>query len=138
MDSKIITTSLRYIRYFLLNMLNRYFFTVQSQTNRTHVIDEYDEKASSPLVASVHCFGPCVDAPFSCVYHAFSSVARVRPTQIAIVDHLRHSLSYGELDSLSSRLASFLRARGVRPGYLVALVGQRSIHQEPQANQRRL
>ncbi|KAK0246114.1 AMP-binding protein [Armillaria nabsnona] len=43
--------------------------------------------------------------------------------------HLGHSLSYGELDSLSSLLASFLRARGARQGSLVALVGQRSIPQ---------
>lgn len=88
-----------------------------------------DEKASNRLVASVHSFGPRVDAPFSCVHHAFDAAACARPTQVAIVDHLGHSLSYGELDSLSSLLASFLRARGVRQGSLVALVGQRSIPQ---------
>lgn len=129
MDSNIIATSLRYIRCFLLNMLGRYFFSTQSQTKHAPVIDNYDEKASSPLVASVHSFGPRVDAPFSCVHHAFDAVACARPTQVAIVDHLGHSLSYSELDSLSSLLASFLRARGVRQGSLVALVGQRSIPQ---------
>ncbi|KAK0233501.1 AMP-binding protein [Armillaria fumosa] len=92
MDSNIIATGLRYIRRFSA---------------------QYPEQASSCLVASVHSFGPRVDAPFSCVHHAFDAPACARPTQVAIVDHLGHSLSYGELDSLFSLLASFSRARGV-------------------------
>ncbi|KAK0487040.1 hypothetical protein EDD18DRAFT_1068886 [Armillaria luteobubalina] len=63
------------------------------------------------------------------IHHAFASAARSNPLQKAVIDHLGNSISYADLDYLSSLLASYLRAHDVRPGSLVALVAQRSIAQ---------
>lgn len=59
------------------------------------------------------------------VHAAFSRRARRAPDRIAVVDQ-GESWTYEELDALSSRLASVLRAQGIRSGDVVAILGQRS------------
>ncbi|PBK92167.1 acetyl-CoA synthetase-like protein [Armillaria gallica] len=136
MDSNIFSASVRYLRYVLLAVLSRYFLTARTQSySEYHRVPDFEEKEkisekiSKPLVISKHNFGVKADAPFTCVHHAFASAARINSLQRAVIDHLGNSISYADLDYLSSLLASYLRAHDVRPGSLVALVAQRSIAQ---------
>lgn len=70
--------------------------------------------------------GPAMAAPHRLLHHAFEARAAERPEATALV-HLGASLSYGELDRHSERLADLLWQAGVRPGDRVGLFLERSI-----------
>ncbi|PBK90018.1 AMP-binding protein [Armillaria gallica] len=72
-------------------------------------------------------FGPATLVKHTRIHDAFEAVANTFPSDLAIVDHVGNSLTYQQLDRLSLRVSSFLRNRGVLPGSLVCLVGERSI-----------
>lgn len=72
-------------------------------------------------------FGPATPLKHTCIHDAFEFVSNTFPSDLAIVDHVGNSLTYQQLDRLSLRVSSFLRNRGVLPGSLVCLVGERSI-----------
>ncbi|KAK0450566.1 AMP-binding protein [Desarmillaria tabescens] len=135
MDSaNLFGSGLRSIHRFLLALLGRYFLAASRQWSIRPVTDhsEISEKLPSPssqLLISGHSFGPRVEVRFESIHSAFEFSARINPAQAAVVDHLGNSLSYGELDRLSLRLASYLRSQGVGHGSLVGLVVQRSIPQ---------
>jgi acyl-CoA synthetase (AMP-forming)/AMP-acid ligase II len=59
----------------------------------------------------------------STVAGLFSAQARIQPRRTAVVDGSR-TVTYGELDDRSRRLASVLAARGVRHGDRVALLSE--------------
>ncbi|KAG7453202.1 AMP-binding protein [Guyanagaster necrorhizus] len=135
MDSRIFSAGVRYLRYVIFAVLGQYFFTTRAQSYSYHRVPEFEkgekvsEKIPSLPITSRHSFGVEVHTPFKCIHHAFVSVARANPSQRAVIDHQGNSISYADLNHLSSLLASYLRARGVCPGTLVALVAQRSIAQ---------
>ena len=59
--------------------------------------------------------GESQQPPFECVHHAFESFAKSQPTAIA-VEHLGKTITYGDLDISSSRLARKLQSNGVYQG----------------------
>jgi amino acid adenylation domain-containing protein len=61
-----------------------------------------------------------------CIHDAFNLQAARTPDAVAVFDGER-SLTYAELQRLSSRLADKLRGRGVRPDVAVALAVDRSL-----------
>ena len=71
-------------------------------------------------------FGDEITPPFRCLHHAFEHHAKLTPHAIAI-EHLGSSMTYGELDRLTLRVAAQLRQHGVLPGSRVCLLVQRSI-----------
>lgn len=70
--------------------------------------------------------GPIVEAPYSCIHHAFEAQAAARPQAIA-ANHLGETITYQELDRQANRLATLLAQHGVTTGDNVALFLQRSI-----------
>jgi non-ribosomal peptide synthetase component F len=71
-------------------------------------------------------FGFEETAPFNCVHHAFAYHATAQPSAIA-VEHLRETITYGDLNVRSNRLARNLQSSGVRQGSRVVLLAERSI-----------
>jgi non-ribosomal peptide synthetase component F len=71
-------------------------------------------------------FGSEEAVPFGCVHHAFAYHAASQPSAIA-VEHLGESITYGDIDVKSSRLARRLQSSGVRQGSRVVLLAERSI-----------
>ncbi|HEY4593684.1 MAG TPA: amino acid adenylation domain-containing protein, partial [Thermoanaerobaculia bacterium] len=65
-------------------------------------------------------------AAWACVHEAITAQARQRPTALAAVCE-EGTLTYGELDRLSARLARRLRALGVRPEARVGIHLERSL-----------
>jgi amino acid adenylation domain-containing protein len=61
------------------------------------------------------------------LHSLFEAEAERSPDTLAVSDEAS-SLSYGELNSRSNRLAHFLRAKGVGPDQLVALCLERNVH----------
>ncbi|KAG7451747.1 acetyl-CoA synthetase-like protein [Guyanagaster necrorhizus] len=137
MDSaNLFGSGLRSIHRFLLALLGRYFLAASRQWSKRTVRDHCEISEKSPLsplsaqsLVSGRSFGPRVEVRFESIHSAFQVSALIDPAQEAVVDHLGNCLSYGELDRLSLRLASYLRSRGVGRGSLVGLVVQRSIPQ---------
>ncbi|KAK0185262.1 AMP-binding protein [Armillaria mellea] len=120
----------------MLALLGRYFLAASRQWSKRPVKDHDDsipEKSNSlpssqPIISGCS-FGPHVEVRFESIHSAFELSARINPAQEAVVDHFGNTLSYGELDRLSLRLASYLRSRGVGRGSFVGLVVQRTIPQ---------
>ncbi|KAK0486692.1 hypothetical protein EDD18DRAFT_1055308, partial [Armillaria luteobubalina] len=71
--------------------------------------------------------GPATPLKHTCIHDAFEVMSNTFPSDLAMVDHVGNSLTYQQLDRLSLHVSSFLRNRGVLPGSLVCLVGERSI-----------
>jgi non-ribosomal peptide synthetase component F len=71
-------------------------------------------------------FGPEQAAPFGCVHHAFAYHAAAQPSAVA-VEHIGESITYGDLDIKSSRLARKLQSCEVHQGSRVVLLAERSI-----------
>ncbi|WP_156723744.1 amino acid adenylation domain-containing protein [Streptomyces apocyni] len=70
--------------------------------------------------------GPAVVPPHLLVHEAFAYWATATPHTVA-AEHLGRSITYGELDRRSDRLAARLVREGVRPGDRVGLFLRRSI-----------
>jgi amino acid adenylation domain-containing protein len=64
--------------------------------------------------------------PAECVHELFAQHARSAPERTAVIDGER-SLTYGELDASTNRLARRLRAAGVGPDVAVGLCTDRSV-----------
>jgi amino acid adenylation domain-containing protein len=64
--------------------------------------------------------------PLGCVQQAFELCAARDASALAVIDS-RSSISYGELNERSNRLARYLGSRGVIPGSLVAVLLDRSV-----------
>ncbi|MFP2913766.1 AMP-binding protein, partial [Pyxidicoccus sp. 3LFB2] len=62
----------------------------------------------------------------ACVHQLFSAQAARTPEALAALSD-SGSLTYGQLEARSNRLASHLASLGVRPGTLVALCMERSL-----------
>jgi non-ribosomal peptide synthetase component F len=71
-------------------------------------------------------FGSEMAAPFGCVHHAFAYHAASQPSATA-VEHLGDTVTYGDLDIKSSRLARKLQSSDVRQGSRIVLLAERSI-----------
>lgn len=65
-------------------------------------------------------------APERCIHHVFGDRARASPGAPAI-DSFDGQLTYGQLDDLSTRLASVLRSQGARPNSIVPLCFEKSM-----------
>jgi amino acid adenylation domain-containing protein len=61
-----------------------------------------------------------------CLHQLFSRQARLSPHAAALISHEGRPLTYHQLESRSNQLAHLLRARGVGPESIVALLLQRS------------
>ncbi|OXH91588.1 hypothetical protein CA831_06115, partial [Burkholderia multivorans] len=66
-----------------------------------------------------------IETVASTVLHAFSARAAEAPNRTAVLSR-DASLTYGELDARSNRVARALIARGVAPGSLVPVEAVRS------------
>ncbi|KAJ6457019.1 putative nonribosomal peptide synthetase [Mycena vitilis] len=63
------------------------------------------------------------------IHHSFEHHARAQPDAIAVEHTLNNqSLTYGQLEILSNRLARRLRANGICPGKKVCILARRSIY----------
>ena len=71
-------------------------------------------------------FGERIPVPFACIHDAFASQVFKNPA-LPAVEHLGESISYSQLDLLSSLLAGRLRSSGVTRGTRVLLLARRSI-----------
>ncbi|KAI0702917.1 putative nonribosomal peptide synthetase [Cytidiella melzeri] len=71
-------------------------------------------------------FGRREQPPFRCIHHAFEHHA-VRDPEAIAVEHLGHTITYGELDRRANALAHHLLSMGVSSGARVCLLVQRSI-----------
>ncbi|ABD87608.1 non-ribosomal peptide synthetase [Rhodopseudomonas palustris] len=69
---------------------------------------------------------PSPFAAQSCIHELFEQQVRLRPAAIALADS-NDRISYGDADRKSNRLARLLRARGVGPDSIVAVIGRRSV-----------
>lgn len=83
------------------------------------------EPDQSPRKSSI-LLGERLPVPFACVQHAFILQALKYPS-IPAVEHLGKSISYTQLDELSTRLAHRLHSSGVNEGARVLLHAHRSI-----------
>ncbi|KAI7779841.1 amino acid adenylation [Diaporthe eres] len=63
-----------------------------------------------------------------CVHDIFRRQANVRPDAEAVVSSWEGSLTYGQLDELSDRLAGHLVEKGIRPESLVPMCFDKSIY----------
>ncbi|KZT66961.1 amino acid adenylation domain-containing protein [Daedalea quercina L-15889] len=89
------------------------------------VFSVFNASILSPCLSLL--FGPSVLPPHACICDAFLAHARKQPASTAVIDHLGHSITYGDLDTISSLLAAELQRRGVRRGSRVCLLVGRSI-----------
>ena len=64
----------------------------------------------------------------TCAHHLFSEVVGMHSERTALVFQ-GESLSYGELDQRANRLANYLRARGIGPEKIVAILLERGMDQ---------
>ncbi len=76
---------------------------------------------------AVRAFPPCPTYPFVPA-EAVAANAAAQPDAVAL-SAACGTLSYGELEARAARLGTFLRARGVEPGSLVAISLERSFEQ---------
>ncbi|KAJ6508825.1 hypothetical protein C8R45DRAFT_815587 [Mycena sanguinolenta] len=83
---------------------------------------------SIPDRARFVIFGTSVpqESTFACIHHAFSYRAKTLPRFIA-AEYMDDSISYEQLDRLSSLVAMVLKGRSVMSGQRVCLVMRRSI-----------
>lgn len=102
----------------------------------TSELDEPESAAARPhahqpepdqsLRKSSVLLGERLPVPFACVQHAFIFQAHKYPS-LPAVEHLGKTISYAQLDALSTRLAQRLHAAGVNEGARVLLLAHRSI-----------
>ena len=63
----------------------------------------------------------------TCLHRLLAEGAAAHPLHTAVIDDTGAEISFGTLDARSNQLAHYLRALGVRPGVLVALLAEGSI-----------
>jgi len=114
----VITRMLGHLRTLLMSMVDRpesllRDLTLLTEPERIQLIEEWNQIS----IASAD----------TCIHKLFEAQARQHPDAVALVFE-QDRLTYRELDEQANQLARYLRANGVGPESLVALLFERSAH----------